>query len=72
MSTTVKPSLSVGRPSRVNKTATLASLAEKPATVRVNFDIDRADHTRLKIYAAKQGRTVKEVLTEFVAQLPSE
>lgn len=63
--------LSAGRPSaRTNKAATLASLADKGATVRVNFDLDRDQHIRLKVYATKQGKSVKEVLTDFVAQLP--
>ena len=63
--------LSAGRPSaKTNKAATLASLADKGATVRVNFDLDRDQHIKLKVYATKQGKTVKEVLTDFVAQLP--
>ena len=71
MSTSTKGALSAGRPSaKSNKAATLASLADKAPTVRVNFDLDRDQHTKLKVYAAKQGKTVKEVLTELVAQLP--
>ncbi|WP_195157009.1 plasmid partition protein ParG [Enterobacter roggenkampii] len=71
MSTSTKGALSAGRPSaKSNKAATLASLADKSATSRVNFDLDRDQHTKLKVYAAKQGKTVKEVLTELVAQLP--
>ena len=71
MSTSTKGALSAGRPSaKSSKAATLASLADKAATVRVNFDLDREQHTKLKVYAAKQGKTVKEVLTELVAQLP--
>jgi len=71
MNTTTKGALSAGRPSaKSNKAATLASLADKAATSRVNFDLDRDQHTKLKVYAAKQGKTVKEVLTELVAQLP--
>ncbi|GJA78437.1 plasmid partition protein ParG [Aeromonas caviae] len=71
MSTSTKGALSAGRPSaKSNKAATLASLADKAATSRVNFDLDRDQHTKLKVYAAKQGKTVKEVLTELVAQLP--
>ena len=63
--------LSAGRPSaKSSKAATLASLADKAATVRVNFDLDREQHTKLKVYAAKQGKTVKEVLSDYVAQLP--
>ena len=71
MSTSTKGALSAGRPSaKSNKAATLASLADKAATSRVNFDLDRDQHTKLKVYAAKQGKTVKDVLTELVAQLP--
>ena len=71
MSTSTKGALSAGRPSaKSSKAATLASLADKAPTVRVNFDLDRDQHTKLKVYAAKQGKTVKEVLTELVAQLP--
>ena len=71
MSTSTKGALSAGRPSaKSNKAATLASLADKAATSRVNFDLDRDQHTKLKVYAAKQGKTVKEVLSDYVAQLP--
>ena len=70
MSTKVT-TLSAGRPSvKTNKAATLASLADKGATVRVNFDLDRDQHIKLKVYATKQRKSVKEVLTDFVAQLP--
>ena len=71
MNSTTKGALSAGRPSaKSSKAATLASLADKAATVRVNFDLDREQHTKLKVYAAKQGKTVKEVLSDYVAQLP--
>lgn len=68
-----KGTLSAGRPSaKTNKAATLASLADKAATKRVNFDLSAEQHTKLKVYAAKQGKTVKELLTDFVEQLPNE
>lgn len=71
MNATTKGALSAGRPSaKSNKATTLASLADKAATARVNFDLDRDQHTKLKVYAARQGKTVKEVLTDFVEQLP--
>ena len=72
MTATTKGTLSAGRPSAKSSKAatTLASLADKAATVRVNFDLDREQHTKLKVYAAKQGKTVKEVLSDYVAQLP--
>ena len=63
--------LSAGRPSASANTAkTLASLADKTATVRVNFDLDRDLHMKLKIHAARHGKSVREVLTDIVAQLP--
>lgn len=68
-----KGTLSAGRPSaKTNKAATLASLADKAITKRVNFDLSAEQHTKLKVYAAKQGKTVKELLTDFVEQLPSD
>ncbi|MBK8359249.1 MAG: chromosome partitioning protein ParB [Comamonadaceae bacterium] len=71
MNSPTKGALSAGRPSaKSSKAATLASLADKAATVRVNFDLDREQHIKLKVYAAKQGKTVKEVLSDYVAQLP--
>jgi hypothetical protein len=64
-----KSILSAGRPSGTNKAATLASLADQKATKRVNFEISIEQHTKLKIYAAQQGKTIKELLTEYVEQL---
>jgi hypothetical protein len=63
--------LSAGRPSaNASPAATLASLADKADTVRVNFDLDRAAHTKLKVYAAKQGKTVKDLLKAYIDSLP--
>ena len=65
MNTTTKGALSAGRPSaKSNKAATLASLVDKAATVRVNFDLDRDQHIKLKLYATKQGKSIKEVLSD--------
>ncbi len=66
--------LTAGRPSakKSNKAATLASLADKPATVRVNFDLERDQHTKLKVFAAQQGKSIKELLTDYVSQLVGE
>lgn len=69
----VKGTLSAGRPSaKIDKATTLASLADKAITKRVNFDLSAEQHTKLKVYAAKQGKTVKDLLTEFVEQLTSD
>lgn len=63
--------LSAGRPSaRSNKVATLASLADTPALKRVNFELSSEEHAKLKVYAARNGKTIKELLTEYVTQLP--
>lgn len=67
--------LSAGRPSARSdkaKAATLASLSDNASgdMKRVNFELSADLHAKLKIYATKQGRTIKEVLTEFVAGLP--
>jgi hypothetical protein len=61
--------LRAGRPSEKKKAATLAALADKGDTVRVNFDLNREEHTKLKIYAARAQKTIAEVLREFVAGL---
>ncbi len=64
-----KVGLSAGRPSEKKKAATLAALADKPETVRVNFDLVREEHIKLKIYAAKAGKRIADVLREFIAHL---
>ena len=71
MNLTTKSVLSAGRPSaRNDKAATLASLADKAPTVRVNFDLDRDQHIKLKLYATRNGKSIKEVLSDYVAQRP--
>ncbi|AZN65844.1 chromosome partitioning protein ParB (plasmid) [Acinetobacter johnsonii] len=66
--------LSAGRPSVRNdkaKAATLASLADDAGGMkRVNFELSPALHSKLKIYAAKQGMSIKELLTHYVDSLP--
>ncbi|EBB2392679.1 chromosome partitioning protein ParB [Salmonella enterica subsp. enterica serovar Newport] len=68
-----KPStpLSAGRPSaRTNKAATLASLSDDVNMKRVNFELSAERHAKLKIHAAKQGKSIKELLTDYVDSLP--
>jgi hypothetical protein len=64
--------LSAGRPSaRVDRAKTLASLADAGVDMkRVNFELSAEQHTKLKIYAARQGKTIKELLTAYVDSLP--
>ena len=62
--------LGAGRPSAGKSQKNLSDLADKKEKARVNFDVTPQQHMKLKVYAAKQGKTVKEVLTDFVEQLP--
>ena len=62
-------SLSAGRPSRGSKSPTLADMTDKAGKVRVNFDIDRELHVKLKIYAIEQGKSIREVLESYIRTL---
>lgn len=65
-----KTTLAAGRPSMANKKAVmLSSLAGDSAMKRVNFSIPADDHMKLKIYAARQGKTITELLSEHVVAL---
>jgi hypothetical protein len=68
--------LSAGRPSARTdkaKAATLASLADDASSMkRVNFELPSDQHKKLKIYAAEKGKSIKELLTEYVTQLVGE
>jgi hypothetical protein len=37
---------------------------------RVNFDLPAKEHVKLKIHAAREGKTISELLTKYVARLP--
>jgi hypothetical protein len=64
-------SLSAGRPSaRTSKSTTLARFIDVGPTKRINFDVSIEEHRRLKIYAAQEGKTVRELMTEYVRGLP--
>lgn len=70
---TTKPSglgkMTAGRPSRAKETAPLNVFDEKGKPVRVNVELSRDEHMKLKIHAAKSGRSISDVLREFVAKL---
>lgn len=71
-----KGTLSAGRPSMKDgdkrKAATLASLSDDQPQKRVNFELAADQHAKLKIYAARHGKTVKEVMTDFIDSLPED
>ena len=69
----IMTTLSAGRPSARTdkaKAAMLASLADDASMKRVNFELSAEQHAKLKIYATRQGKSIKVVLTEYVAGLP--
>jgi hypothetical protein len=37
--------------------------------IRINFDISRAEHTKLKIYAAKLGVSMADILRSYVTKI---
>jgi hypothetical protein len=49
---------------------TMSDIASPEKVKRVNFDLPEALHTKLKTYSAAQGKSIKDVLTEFVEALP--
>jgi hypothetical protein len=63
--------LRAGKPSAGDKRKGLAldALTDKNQTVRVNFELDREEHIRLKIHAARAGKTIADVLRELVATI---
>ncbi|MDR0354852.1 MAG: chromosome partitioning protein ParB [Deltaproteobacteria bacterium] len=46
-----------------------ANAPESAQLVRVNFDITRAEHTKLKIFAAKNGISMADLLRGFVTKI---
>ena len=62
----VKPGMRAGRPSANKAAQTLADFADKPNSVRINFDISRDLHKKLKIHAVETGQTVSDILRELV------
>ena len=65
-----KLALKAGRPSErgfAAKAKMLADLADKPTKpVRVNFDLDRERHQRLKLLAVKRGQSVTDILRNLI------
>jgi hypothetical protein len=71
MSKETSVGLRAGKPSAGAKRKELAldALTEKNQTVRVNFDLDREEHIKLKVHAARAGKSIADVLRELVAGL---
>lgn len=58
--------LKAGRPSKARAAAPVNVFIEPEKPVRVNFDLPRDEHTKLKIHAAKAGKSIADVLREFI------
>lgn len=56
--------LKAGRPSEQRQPVSLSDL--KPDTVRLNVDIDKELHKKLKLHAAQRGCSVAEVVRELL------
>ena len=67
-----KLALKAGRPSErgdAAKARMLADLADKPVKpMRVNFDLDREQHRRLKLLAVQRGQSVTDILRDLVGR----
>ncbi|MGL4668675.1 MAG: hypothetical protein ACRCWR_12210 [Saezia sp.] len=63
--------IKAGRPSAnsLHKEKTLASLSDFSLKKRVNFELDADEHAKLKMYAAKEGKSIKMLLSEHVKEL---
>ena len=63
--------LNAGRPSaRQDAKYKFSDLAGIEEQRRVNFNLPLEMHSKLKIYAAKQGLTITQVLTDFIESMP--
>lgn len=69
--------LSTGRPSVTNaaKAKLMESLKDdepQETTRRVNFEVPKSKHAKLKVNAARNGQSIKEFLTAYIDTLPDE
>lgn len=62
--------MTVKKRSSVKRSISQQSAEHLQPTRRVNFDLAIDQHTKLKIYAARRKKSIKEVLTGFIQTLP--
>ena len=58
--------MTAGRPSVRKAARDRTFMADPTDTVRVNFDLAREKHVRLKVHAARTGRSVADILRGLV------
>jgi len=63
--------LRAGRPSDPKAKSVTLSDFSRVQTTRINFELEKEYHTKLKILAAQQERSIKEILSECVITLLS-
>lgn len=62
-----KLGLAAGRPSANRKAQALKDLTDiKGPMVRVNFELEQSEHMKLKVYAARERRSIAEILRELI------
>ncbi|WP_017411315.1 plasmid partition protein ParG [Aeromonas hydrophila] len=61
--------LKAGRPSSDKRTITMGDISGADKMKRVNVDLPEGLHMKLKTYAASRGKSIKDVLTEFIEKL---
>lgn len=59
--------LAAGRPSVIKQKL---SMEDAPKLARVNFQVFESELEKLKIYAAKNKKTIREIFTEYISTLP--
>lgn len=69
--------MSTGRPSVTNaaKARLMESLKDDTTyeeTRRVNFEVAKSKHLKLKVNAAKNNQSIKDFLTAYIDSLPDE
>lgn len=61
--------LKAGRPTANKQALTMGDIAGGEKMKRVNFELTEELHKKLKTYAVTQGKSIKDILTEFVEGL---
>lgn len=64
--------LQAGRPSKNIKETLLSDVTQNSKNIRVNFDLPENLHTALKLYALKEKKSIKEILTEEIKKIVNE
>ena len=64
--------LKVGRPSKAKEDLMSTVLDKKEATVRMNINLPKSLHKRLKMRAVEQEATITEIILKHVEDIVSE